>query len=357
MKRALAAARFSRITKRPLASGPQLDLFHRDSRLRKAFKRADELLGRTDDAFLADMMKTLTARDVDFVQRAKAAAASRYTAVTAATGMFRHTENQWSYREVGTLAHLFIQMRPKDSSYDVTEFARANQMRIVSVAQMLHIAQGLHDSTATSTAADDRVQRAEINTTNKIITLLGDMLFSLAFKTVAEMRDLGVLVTFSKSLENFSSSYFKEATGRPDVQQWAQCQSRATEPLAMAFECSLLLAGCGPVERAEARKCGTNLALAMQARSELYRLLKQDSMAVGPCSLAMILAQNCLSYAGDARVQQASSGTERQQSDAAGEVRRVIRELAGEVIGYVAGFEAGDASDAFRDIANCLRNT
>ncbi|KAH9368609.1 hypothetical protein HPB48_004040 [Haemaphysalis longicornis] len=126
----------------------------------------------------------------------------------------------------------------------------------------------------------------------------------------------------------------------------------------MAFECSLLLAGCGPVERAEARKCGTNLALAMQARSELYRLLKQDSMAVGPCSLAMILAQNCLSYAGDARVQQASSG-DRADNRVMLRVKcaGLIRELAGEVIGYVAGFEAGDASDAFRDIANCLRNT
>lgn len=46
----------------------------------------------------------------------------------------------------------------------------------------------------------------------------------------------------------------------------------------------------------------------LQARSELYQLLKQDSIAVGPCSLAAILAQNRPSYTGDSRVPEASSG-------------------------------------------------
>ncbi|XP_077564335.1 uncharacterized protein LOC144179770 [Haemaphysalis longicornis] len=184
------------------------------------------------------------------------------------------------------------------------------------------------------------------------------MLFAPAFKTIAEIKDLEVLVVLSKSLENFASSHFDEVPDRPDLQWWVQCQSYATEPLAMAFECSLLLAGCGPVERAEARKCGTNLALAMQARSELNQLLKSDVMAVGPCSLAAVLAQNSLNNAEDPRVQRAPSRqNEWHQRRAAGEVLKVIQKLAGEVLDYVTCCEACDASDAFQNIVNCLRNT
>ncbi|KAH6931186.1 hypothetical protein HPB50_022720 [Hyalomma asiaticum] len=80
-----------------------------------------------------------------------------------------------------------------------------------------------------------------------------------------------VLDMFARSLERFSSSYFDseetdDAERVPIVRRWSRYQVCNVEALANAFECSQLLARANVVELHAARRCGTDLALAIQRR-------------------------------------------------------------------------------------------
>ncbi|KAK8788409.1 hypothetical protein V5799_021814 [Amblyomma americanum] len=278
-------------------------------RFAEAIAKADALLGRTGDPVLEDLLATFAPGDTERLTLETAVRSSPISRILLA-------RKQSSYREVGTLAHLFTRIRKKGApKSDAAELARTNQRRLVSIAQMQQMAQDVHDTVVTTVAGDIEA----VTAANKLAVLLGNALFALAVKTVTDMRDSRLLPLYLLSLERFSSSFFDQEDGRSSLQwlspreQWCRHQARTTEPLANAFECSLLLAGGAAEECAAARRCGTDLALAMQIR--------------------------------------------REQRYVAGEVSSVIRELADGVLAYAADCEMSDDLAAFQDIAASLKDT
>ncbi|KAL1426408.1 hypothetical protein MTO96_003412 [Rhipicephalus appendiculatus] len=233
------------------------------------------------------------------------------------------------------------------------------------------IAQELLNGIVTTTP-DDSDNLEEINSANKLKTLLSNALLSLAFKIVTDTADVRFLDMFSKSLERFSSSYFddEEETGAagytPVVRRWSRYQVCNVEALANAFECSQLLARANVVELSAARQCGTNLALAIQAIKELDQFLGRESNDPhdDPLSLPAVLAQEKINKASEVRRQSGDSSSEtdteksqREQRDIVDRMSRVIRELTDGVLEYVADCEASEASEALGDIACGLRIT
>ncbi|XP_049515412.1 uncharacterized protein LOC125941684, partial [Dermacentor silvarum] len=243
--------------------------FLTDSRqIVEAFSKANRLLGRDENAFLEDLLEVIDATEVDLFQRAVTSTGTQSALERKVRDLVYGTAS--CYREVGTLAHLFTRIRRKGvSPLEYTEFNTTNQRRLIVIAQMQQIAQELHDDIVT-TAPDDRADVKAIRSANKLNTLLSDALLTLALKTVTDTANVRVLELFSRSLERFSSSYFDDkekadaADSTPIMQQWSRYQVRNTEPLANAFECSLLLAGANSEELSAARQCGNDLALAIQ---------------------------------------------------------------------------------------------
>ncbi|KAL1426410.1 hypothetical protein MTO96_003414 [Rhipicephalus appendiculatus] len=260
-------------------------------------------------------------------------------------------ERASNYQEVGTLTHLFTGIQRKGVPLlEDTEYARANRKRMVTVAQMQQIAQELHNDIVTTTP-DDSDNLEEINSANKLKTLLGNALLSLAFKTVTDTADIRVLDTFSRSLQRFSSSYFDDeeeagaAEYTPIVREWYRHQAYNVEALANAFECLQLLARANVVELYAARhEChGPN-----------------DNL----WTLPAILAQAKLNKVSEVRRHSGFSSseteaekTQREQRDIVDGMSRVIRELTDGVLEYMADCEASEASEALRDIACGLRIT
>ncbi|KAL1426409.1 hypothetical protein MTO96_003413 [Rhipicephalus appendiculatus] len=282
---------------------------------------------------------------------------------------FERTSN---YQEVGALTHLFTGIQRKGvPPLEDTEFARANRRRLVTVAQMQQISRELLNGIVTTTP-DDSDNLEEINSANKLKTLLSNAMLSMAFKIVTDTADVRFLDMFSKSLERFSSSYFddEEETGAavytPVVRRWSRYQVCRVEALANAFECSQLLARANVVELYAARQCGTNLALAIQAVKELDQFLGRECHDPhgDPLSLPAVLAQEKMNKASEVRRQSGASSSEtdteanqREQLDIVDGMSGVIRELTDGVLEYVADCEASEASEALRDITCGLRIT
>lgn len=326
------------------------------------FNRVNRLLRRDEDALLKDLHEVLDAAHFDFFQQAVIS--------TRTQGVLQRTFRASHYQEVGTLTHLFTRIQRKGVPLpEDTESARANRRRMVTVAQMQQIAQELHNDIVT-TRPDDSDNLEEINSANKLKTLLGNAFLSLASKIVTDTADIRVLDTFSRNLERFSSSYFDDAEETdaaeypPIVQQWYRYRVCNVEALANAFECLQLLARANVVELYAARQCATNLALAIQARKELDHFLNRECHDPhdDPWALPAILAQAKLNKVSEVRSGGSNRETEaeksqREQLDIVDGMRKVIRELTDGVLGYVADCEASEASEALRDIACGLRIT
>ncbi|XP_077485198.1 uncharacterized protein LOC144095295 [Amblyomma americanum] len=336
-------------------------------RFAEAIAKADALLGRTGDPVLEDLLATFAPGDTE---RLTLETAVRCSPISRGLFVWR----QCSYREVGTLTHLFTRIRKKEAPpSDDTQLARTNQMRLVSIAQTQQMAQDVHDTVMTTTGGEAAADQEAVAAANKLTVLLGNALFALTFKTVTDMRDIRVLELLMRSVERFASSRFdqgeKHSPQQPSLptvafQQWSRHQARVTEPLANAFECSRLLAGAGAEERAAARRCGTDLALAMQALKELDLFLSKenDASPVDSCSLPAIITRQCSNGAAKTGVQQEgecdpakAAAVRSEQRDVADEVRSVIRDLTDGVLGYAADCEMSDDLAAFQDIAASLR--
>ncbi|KAK8788410.1 hypothetical protein V5799_021815 [Amblyomma americanum] len=357
------------------------------SRFAAAIARADALLGRTGDAVVEDLLATFGSAGVDRRTLEMAVRSSPTNRIYDCTGAAQHKSGpsfalrrglfvwrQCSYREVGTLTHLFARIRKKGAPpSDDTQLARTNQMRLVSIAQTQQMAQDVHDTVMTTTGGEAAADQEAVAAANKLTVLLGNALFALTFKTVTDMRDIRVLELLMRSVERFASSRFDQgeeySPQQPSLptaafQQWSRHQARVTEPLANAFECSRLIAGAGAEERAAARRCGTDLALAMQALKELDLFLSRenDAAPVDSCSLPAIITRQCSNGAAKTGVQQEgechpakAAAVRSEQRDVADEVRSVIRDLTDGVLGYAAECEMSDDLAAFQDIAASLR--
>ncbi|KAL1426411.1 hypothetical protein MTO96_003414 [Rhipicephalus appendiculatus] len=319
------------------------DSLNGSGQIGELFNRINRLLRRDEDALLKDLREVLDATHFDFFQRAVTS--------TRTQNVQERIVMASNYQEVGTLTHLFTGIQRKGVPLlEDTEYARANRKRMVTVAQMQQIAQELHNDIVTTTP-DDSDNLEEINSANKLKTLLGNALLSLAFKTVTDTADIRVLDTFSRSLQRFSSSYFDDeeeagaAEYTPIVREWYRHQAYNVEALANAFECLQLLARANVVELYAARhEChGPN-----------------DNL----WTLPAILAQAKLNKVSEVRRHSGFSSseteaekTQREQRDIVDGMSRVIRELTDGVLEYMADCEASEASEALRDIACGLRIT
>ncbi|CAN8014706.1 unnamed protein product, partial [Ixodes persulcatus] len=86
-----------------------------------------------------------------------------------------------------------------------------------------------------------------------------------------------VLSTFARGIVSFAASIFEEIPHCASTEWWKDFTPRQCSRLPSAFECSLLVAGVEcPKERAEARKCGANLVLAIQAREIISHFLENQ---------------------------------------------------------------------------------
>ncbi|XP_077485199.1 uncharacterized protein LOC144095296 [Amblyomma americanum] len=314
------------------------------SRFAAAIARADALLGRTGDAVVEDLLATFGSAGVD---RRTLEMAVRSSPTNRSLFVWR----QCSYREVGTLTHLFTRIRKKGAPpRDDTQLARTNQMRLVSIAQTQQMAQDVHDTVMTTTGGEAAADQEAVTAANKLTVLLGNALFALTSHSRSRRER-------SIPPATFTGYSFLPAVGQ-------RHQARITEPLANAFECSRLLAGAGAEERAAARRCGTDLALAMQALKELDLFLSRenDAAPVDSCSLPAIITRQCSNGAAKTGVKQEgecdsakAAAVRSEQRDVADEVRSVIRDLTDGVLAYAADCEMSDDLAAFQDIAASLR--
>ncbi|XP_040071350.1 uncharacterized protein LOC120843931 [Ixodes scapularis] len=86
-----------------------------------------------------------------------------------------------------------------------------------------------------------------------------------------------VLWTFARAIEYFAASSFEQIPHCVSTEWCKDFTPRQCSWFPSAFECSLLVAGVDcPKERAEARKCGTNLVLAIQAKDIINQFLKNQ---------------------------------------------------------------------------------
>ncbi|KAH7950874.1 hypothetical protein HPB52_003019 [Rhipicephalus sanguineus] len=372
-----------------------VDNLNGNGQVGELFNRVSRLLRRDEDTLLKDLREVLHATHYDFFQQA--------VTLTRTQGVLERTLGPlsswqiWNHRkgcsafpaqkrQLSSHERSFREALSKAcvaSEYEgyglevATRKFLAGAYSANVLASMLEacgiersmIAQELHNDIVT-TRPDDSDNLEEINSANKLKTLLANALLSLAVKTVTDTADIRVLGTFSRNLERFSSSYFDDAEETeaaeytPIVRQWYRHRVYNVEALANAFECLQLLARANVVELYAARQCATNLALAIQAIKELDHFLNRKCH--GPhddqWALPVMLAQSRLNKVSEVRSGGSNRETEaeksqREQLDIVDGMRKVIRELTDGVLGYVADCEASDASEALRDIACGLRIT
>ncbi|KAM7298205.1 hypothetical protein ISCGN_018817 [Ixodes scapularis] len=201
-----------------------------------------------------------------------------YSALMAQSPLQRDalSEHVTGYKTTGTLVSLFSQLKRTGSvRTGESKSARANHERVVKVAEMQHVMQLLHYSVMDTGEHNDEAKKKNWELGDKLAILLGDFFWALAFKEIADTQDTTVLSTFARGIESFAASSFEEIPHCVSAEWWKDFTPRQCSWFASAFECSLLVAGVEcPKELAEARKCGTNLVLAMQAREIINHFLK-----------------------------------------------------------------------------------
>ncbi|CAN8014705.1 unnamed protein product, partial [Ixodes persulcatus] len=164
-----------------------------------------------------------------------------------------------------------------------------------------------------------------------------------------------VLSTFARGIESFAASSFEEIPHCVSAEWWKDFTPRQCSWFPSAFECSLLVAGVGcPKERAEARKCGANLVLAMQAREVINHFLKNQGqipqVSVEEVPL-MALKLGCSTAASVS-----SSKPCEVNEQEMGKFQNLLSTCSEEILQYIDGCEESNERNAMQAIMTCLEN-
>ncbi|CAN7981140.1 unnamed protein product, partial [Ixodes pacificus] len=163
-----------------------------------------------------------------------------------------------------------------------------------------------------------------------------------------------VLSTFARGIESFAASSFEEIPHCVSAEWWKDFTPRQCSWFSSAFECSLLVAGVEcPKERAEARKCGANLVLAMQAREIINHFLKDQGqipqMSFEEVSL-MALQFGCSTAAS------VSSKPCEVNEQEMGKFQNLLSTCSEEILEYIDGCEESNERNTMQTIMTCLKN-
>ncbi|CAN7938899.1 unnamed protein product, partial [Ixodes hexagonus] len=184
------------------------------------------------------------------------------------------SERVTGYKATGTLVSLFTQLKRKDATCGGdAPLVRANQERVVKVAEMQHVMQLLHNSVMHETGTSDEFKKKNWELGDKLAILFGDFFLALAFNQASDIQNSTVLSTFAKGIESYVTCNFEDIPQPVSTEWWEDYTQHQCSWFPSAFECSLLVAGVKcPNELAAARTCGTNLVLEMQVCTEKYHI-------------------------------------------------------------------------------------